>query len=391
MKKIFDDTEIAFALKSNTDLNTSYLLFKMMNFKPLVKIGTGFINLALKLHLPVENLIRKTIFDQFCGGINEEDCLKVVDTIFAKGVSTVLDYAVEGKAVETEFENALQKTLKIIEFAKERQAIPFAVFKPSSFGRIDLYEKIEKQQAINAEEQKEWADIVARFDKVCQIAHQKNVTVMIDAEESWMQTAADNLIFEMMQKYNKEKIIVCNTLQMYRRDRMNYLKEIHQKAQSEGFFIGIKLVRGAYMEKENERAEENGYPSPICASKQETDKNYDAALQYITDNLDTFLLFAGTHNETSAYYLMELMQQKKITNNNPKIWFGQLYGMSDTMSFNLAANGYNVAKYVPFGPVKEVVPYLIRRAQENTAVTGQTSRELEMIIEERQRRKKSHR
>lgn len=391
MKKIFDDTEIAFALKSNTDLNTSYLLFKMMNFKPLVKIGTGFINLALRLHLPVENLIRKTIFDQFCGGINEEDCLKVVDTIFAKGVSTVLDYAVEGKAVETEFENALQKTLKIIEFAKERQAIPFAVFKPSSFGRIDLYEKIGKQQAINAEEQKEWTDVVARFDKVCQIAHQKNVTVMIDAEESWMQTAADNLILEMMQKYNKEKVIVCNTLQMYRRDRMNYLKEIHQKAQSEGFFIGIKLVRGAYMEKENERAEENGYPSPICASKKETDKNYDAALQYITDNLDTFLLFAGTHNETSAYYLMELMQQKNITNDNLKIWFGQLYGMSDTMSFNLAANGYNVAKYVPFGPVKEVVPYLIRRAQENTAVTGQTSRELEMIIEERQRRKKSHR
>lgn len=391
MKKLFDDTEIAFALKNNTDLNTSYLLFKMMNFKPLVKIGTKIINMALKLHLPVENLIRKTIFNQFCGGINEEDCLKVVDTIFTKGVSTVLDYAVEGKAVETEFENALQKTLKIIEFAKERQAIPFAVFKPTSFGRIDLYEKKGKQEVLNSEEQKEWSDVVARFEKVCQTACQKNVAVLIDAEESWMQTTADELILDMMRKYNKEKAIVYNTVQMYRWDRMDYLKEIHQKAQSEGFFIGIKLVRGAYMEKEEERAEEENYPSPICASKQETDENYDLALEYSIANLDIFSLFAGTHNESSSYYLMQLMQEKSIANNDCRIWFGQLYGMSDTMSFNLAARGYNVAKYVPFGPVKEVVPYLIRRAQENTAVTGQSSRELEMIIKERQRRNKSHR
>ncbi|WP_140485806.1 proline dehydrogenase family protein [Flavobacterium sp. GSA192] len=390
MKKLFDDTEIAFALKSNTDLNTSYLLFKMMNFKPLVKIGTGFINLALKLHLPVENLIRKTIFNQFCGGINEEDCLEVVDTIFTKGVSTVLDYAVEGKAVETEFENALEKTLKIIEFAKERQAIPFAVFKPTSFGRIDLYEKTGKQEVLNPEEQKEWTDVIARFEKVCQTAYQKNVPVLIDAEESWMQKAADELVLEMMQKYNKEKAIVYNTVQMYRWDRMDYLKEIYQKAQSEGFFVGIKLVRGAYMEKENERAEEENYKSPICSGKQETDENYDLALQYSIANLDKFSLFAGTHNESSAYYLMLLMEEKNIATNDSRIWFGQLYGMSDTISFNLAARGYNVAKYVPFGPVKEVVPYLIRRAQENTAVIGQTSRELEMIIKERQRRKNSN-
>ena len=390
MKKLFDDTEIAFALKSNTDLNTSYLLFKMMNFKPLVKIGTKFINLALKLHLPVENLIRKTIFNQFCGGINEEDCLKVVDIIFTKGVSTVLDYAVEGKAVETEFENALEKTLKIIEFAKERQAIPFAVFKPTSFGRIDLYEKKGKQEVLSSEEQKEWTDVIARFEKVCQTACQKNVAVLIDAEESWMQTTADELVLEMMRKYNKEKVIVYNTVQMYRWDRMDYLKAIHQKAQSEGFFVGIKLVRGAYMEKENERAEEENYKSPICASKQETDENYDLALQYSIANLDIFSLFAGTHNESSSYYLMQLMKEKNIVTNDGRIWFGQLYGMSDTISFNLAARGYNVAKYVPFGPVKEVVPYLIRRAQENTAVIGQTSRELEMIIKERQRRKNSN-
>lgn len=387
MKNIFDNTQIAFSLKNNSHLNASYFLFKMMNFKPLVKIGTSSIELAFKLHLPIENLIRKTIFNQFCGGINEEDCLKVVDMLFTKGVSAVLDYAVEGKATESEFDNALEKTLKIIEFAKERQAIPFAVFKPSSFGRIDLYEKTGKKEVLTDLEQEEWNRVVARFDLVCQTAFQKNVAVLIDAEESWMQKAADDLILEMMRKYNKEKAIVYNTLQMYRWDRMDYLKEIHQIALNERFFIGIKLVRGAYMEKESERAEENNYPSPICASKQETDENYDNALRYITDNLVVFSLFAGTHNEESAYYLMELMQEKNIKTNDSRIWFGQLYGMSDTISFNLAANNYNVAKYLPFGPVKEVIPYLIRRAQENTAVAGQTSRELEMIIEERQRRK----
>lgn len=389
MKKIFDNTQIAFALKSNSQLNTSYFLFRMMSFKPLVKIGTAVITFALRIKLPVENLIRKTIFNQFCGGINEEDCLKVVDVLETKGVSAVLDYAVEGKAVESEFDNALQKMLQIIEFDKERQAIPFSVFKPTSFGRFDLYEKIGNHEILTDAEQQEWHRVEARFNRVCQEANQKNVSILIDAEESWMQTAADDLILKMMRKYNTEKAIVFNTLQMYRWDRMDYLKEIHQLAKNEGFCVGIKLVRGAYMEKEKERAEENNYPSPICTSKQETDENYNLALQYITNNLDVFSLFAGTHNEESAYYLMELMQQKNIAGNDFRIWFAQLYGMSDTMSFNLAANGYNVAKYLPFGPVKEVIPYLIRRAQENTAVAGQTSRELEMIIKERQRRKKA--
>lgn len=389
MKKIFDNTQIAFALKSNRQLNVSYFLFKMMALKPLVKIGTKIIELALKYNLPVENLIRKTIFNQFCGGINEEDCLKVVDVLDTKGVSSVLDYAVEGKANEIEFDIALQKMLKIIEFAKERQAIPFAVFKPTSFGGINLYEKISKKEFLTDLEKDEWNGVETRFDLVCKAAHQKSVPILIDAEESWMQTAADDLILEMMHKYNKEKVIVYNTLQMYRWDRMDYLKALHQKAQAEGFFIGIKLVRGAYMEKENERAEENNYSSPICSSKQETDQNYDTALEYIINHLDVFSFFAGTHNEASAYYLMQLMQEKNIPTNDFRIWFGQLYGMSDTMSFNLAANGYNVAKYLPFGPVKEVIPYLIRRAQENTAVTGQTSRELEMIKKERQRRKRA--
>lgn len=389
MKKIFENTQIAFALKSNNQLLLSYFLFKMMNFKLLVQLGTKILLLALKLHLPVQNLIKKTIFSQFCGGVNEEDCLKVVDTLYTKDVSAVLDYAVEGKINEEEFDNAFEKTLKIIEFAKERQAIPFAVFKPTSFGRIDLYEKIGKLTILTNTEQEEWSRVVRRFNLVCKAAHQKDVPVLIDAEESWMQATADSLILEMMRKYNTEKVIVYNTLQMYRWDRMDYLKKTHQQAKNQSFYIGIKLVRGAYMEKENERAEANNYPSPICTNKTETDENYNAALRYITDNLDVFSLFAGTHNETSTYYLIGLMKEKNITTHDFRIWFGQLYGMSDTISFNLAAYGYNVAKYVPFGPVKEVIPYLIRRAQENTAVAGQTSRELEMIIKERQRRKKA--
>ncbi len=298
-----------------------------------------------------------------------------------------MDYSVEGKEEEDQFDAALEMTLKTIEFAKELQAIPFAVFKPTGFGRFELYEKLGEKQTLTPEEQAEWNRVVARFDLVCNDAHAKNVALLIDGEESWMQDAADDLVTEMMRKYNKEKAIVFNTLQMYRWDRLDYLKKLHEQAKKEGFFIGMKLVRGAYMEKEIARAEEKGYPSPICASKEATDENYDAAVRYMIEHLDMMSIFAGTHNELSTYTLMELMQQKGIKTNDDRIWFGQLYGMSDNISYNLAAHGYNVAKYLPFGPVKDVMPYLIRRAEENTSVAGQTSRELTLIKTERNRRK----
>ena len=278
-------------------------------------------------------------------------------------------------------------TLKTIEFAKEKQAIPFAVFKPTGFGRLDLYEKLGAQETLSASEQKEWSRIEARFDTVCKEAHQKDVALLIDAEESWMQDAADDLVTEMMRRYNKEKAIVFNTLQMYRWDRLDYLEKLHEKAKAEGFYIGMKLVRGAYMEKENARAEEKGYPSPICVSKEATDINFDASVHYMLEHLDAMAIFAGTHNEESSYRLMQLMQEKNIKKNDPRIWFGQLYGMSDNISYNLAAHGYNVAKYLPFGPVRDVMPYLIRRAEENTSVAGQTSRELNLLKTERDRRK----
>ena len=387
MDKIFNNTEVAFSLKSDTELDRAYFLFKMIDNQPLVRIGTAVTNFALKAHLPVEGLIRATVFDHFCGGVNEVDCLSVVDKMFTKGVSSVLDYSVEGKEEEEQFDAALKMTLKTIEFAKEREAIPFAVFKPTGFGRLDLYEKVGSKVELTESEKAEWNRVVARFDKVCSEAHQKNVPLLIDAEESWMQDAADDLVAQMMKKYNKEKAIVFNTLQMYRWDRLDYLKDLHQQAKTDGFYIGMKIVRGAYMEKENLRAEEKGYPTPICESKEATDLNYDAAIHYMVENIDRMSIFAGTHNELSSYKLMEYLQELNIEKKDSRIWFGQLYGMSDNISYNLSANGYNNAKYLPFGPVRDVMPYLIRRAEENTSVAGQTSRELNLITAERDRRK----
>ena len=387
MDKIFNNTEIAFSLKSDTELERASFLFKLIASQPLVKIGTAVTNFALKAHLPVEGLIRSTVFDHFCGGINENDCLRVVDNMFTKGVSSVLDYSVEGKEEDAQFDAALAMTLKTIEFAKEREAIPFAVFKPTGFGRTDLYIKVGEKATLTPAEQEDWNRVVARFDLACKTAFEKDVLLLIDAEESWMQDAADAIVTNMMQKYNKEKAIVFNTLQLYRWDRLDYLKELHKQANTEGFFIGMKLVRGAYLEKENEKAAEKGVKSPICVTKEATDINYDATVLYMIENLDRMSIFAGTHNEESSYKLMELMNQRGIAKDDKRIFFGQLLGMSDNISFNLAAGGYNVAKYLPFGPVRDVMPYLIRRAEENTSVAGQTSRELTLIKKEKERRK----
>ena len=387
MNKIFDNTQVAFSLKSDTELERAYFLFKLIASQPLVKIGTAVTNFALKAHLPVEGLIRSTVFDHFCGGVNEVDCLKVVDNMFTKGVSSVLDYSVEGKEEEAQFDAALEMTLKTIEFAREREAIPFAVFKPTGFGRLDLYEKVGEKTVLTEAEQQEWNRVISRFDLACKTAHEKDVLLLIDAEESWMQDAADAIVADMMRKYNKEKAIVFNTLQMYRWDRLDYLKSLHEQAKSEGFYIGMKLVRGAYMETENDRATERGLKSPICVSKEATDINYDAAVLYMIENIDKMAIFAGTHNEESSYKLTQLMAEKGIAKNDKRIFFGQLLGMSDNISFNLAENGYNVAKYLPFGPVRDVMPYLIRRAEENTSVAGQTSRELTLIKKEKERRK----
>ena len=386
-RSLFENTGTAFVLKSDSELERAYFLFKMISSEPLVRIGTAATNFALKAHLPVEKLIRATVFDHFCGGVNEDDCLHVIDKLYTKGVSSVLDYSVEGKDEEDQFDNALAKILKIIRFCDDREAMPIVVFKPSGFGRFLLYQKKTEGVELTANEEAEWNRIVDRYDAVCKLAKEKDVEVLIDAEESWMQDAADDLVEEMMRRYNKDVTIVYNTLQLYRWDRLDYLKQLHQHAKTEGFKIGVKIVRGAYMEKERERAIEKGYSSPICENKKVTDDNFNDTLSYILNNLKDISIFIGTHNEASCYLAMELMVTHKISKEDNNVWFGQLYGMSDHISFNLAAQGYNVAKYIPFGPVKDVMPYLIRRAEENTSVAGQTSRELSLLKAEKRRRK----
>ena len=384
--KLFNNTKIAFSLKSDSDLERAFFLFKLIQSQPMVKIGTAVTNFALKAHLPVEGLIRSTVFDHFCGGVTEEDCIQNIENMHSNGVYSVLDYSVEGNETEKQFDLVKTKTLKNIEFAKKKDSIPFVVFKPTGVGRFSLYQKITEKKSLSNEEKSEWINVMNRYYEICDKAIKYDVPILIDAEESWIQDAADQLVEVLMEKYNVNKAIVFNTLQMYRHDRMDYLKELHQKALKGNYHIGLKIVRGAYMEKERERAIENKYPSPICIDKNATDKNFNDAIKFMMEH-DKMALFAGTHNEDSSYLLLDLAKRHNINSNDNRLWFGQLYGMSDHISFNLAKEGYNTAKYVPFGPVRDVMPYLIRRAEENTSVAGQTSRELNLIKEERVRRK----
>jgi len=382
----FNNTKIAFHLKSDSELERAYFLFKMISIEPLIRIGTAATNFALKAHLPVEGLIRSTVFDHFCGGVNEVDCLPIIDKMYASKVYSVLDYSVEGKAVEDQFDFALKTILNLIEFSKDKEALPIAVFKPSAFGRFDLYQKISEKKSLSASENEQWERIKTRFKTVCAAGKLHNVKILIDAEESWIQDAVDDLVLDLMQTFNTDALIVYSTLQTYRWDRLDYLKKIHIKAKQTNFKLGFKVVRGAYMEKERQRAKDLGYKSPICDTKALTDALFNETIKYSLSNLETIHLFIGTHNEESTHLALELMKACHISNNDSRVWFGQLYGMSDHISFNLAEHGYNVAKYLPFGPVKDVMPYLIRRAEENTSVTGQTNRELNLIKMEKQRR-----
>ena len=384
--KIFEDTKTAFALKSDSELDRAYFLFKMISVQPLVRVGTAVTRFALNANLPVEKLIRATVFDHFCGGVSVEGCSETVQKMHTKNVHSVLDFSVEGEEEESLFDAAVEKVIHVIDFAENKNSMPFSVFKPTGFGRFEIFQKVGAREKLSASEEKEWQRIRERFDRVCAKAESSGIYLLIDAEESWMQDAADMLVEEMMEKYNKERAVVSNTIQCYRWDRLDYVKVLHQQALEKNYKLGLKIVRGAYMEKERKRAEEVGYDSPICKDKSETDAHFNAVMAYIFDHLDDIWIFVGSHNEESNYLAMELMRQKEITNKDTRVWFGQLYGMSDHISFNMAAEGYNVAKYLPFGPVKNVMPYLMRRAEENTSVAGQTNRELTLLKEERKRR-----
>ena len=385
--KLFDNTEIAFASKSDAALERAYFLFRLIANQPLVKIGTHVAQFALKSHLPVEGLIRASVFDHFCSGTSAEESLEVVNVLANQNVYAVLDYSVEGAKEEISLDDCLTNILSTIELSAQSENIPFTVFKPSGFGAFDLYEKVSFNKSLTTEEEEAWERVRQRFIKCCELAQKSGMKLLIDAEESWIQPAINLIVEEMMALYNRESAIIHTTAQMYLKDKLSYLKELKDKAKAEGFIAGVKLVRGAYMEKERQIAEEKGWNDPICSSKEDTDINFDQAWKFILENLSHFSLYFGSHNEKSTYAIIAAMAENQIPKDHPQLWFGQLYGMSDHISFNLAHHGYKASKYLPFGPVRDVLPYLIRRAEENTSVAGQTVRELELLQKERKRRK----
>jgi proline dehydrogenase len=386
----FENTEIAFKSKSTPDLKRAYWLFKIVSSPIIVKIGKVATNFALSLRLPIRKIVKATIFKQFCGGESIEDCRNKMEELATFKVGTILDYSIEGKTTDEDFEQTVEIIIQTIQEGRNNKNIPFAVFKVTGIGRIDLLEKASDQDCILNESQiLELEGIKNRIERICAAAHSAMIPVFIDAEESWIQAIIDSWALEMMLKYNLEKAIVYNTLQMYRHDRLAFLTSCSENAKKHRIKYGIKLVRGAYMEKERARAQKLGYPSPIYPDKNASDDAYNTALKFILEHEMLFALCAGTHNEESSLLLTQELERKQISRDNDKFYFAQLLGMSDHISFNLSNAGFKVAKYVPFGPVKEVMPYLLRRADENTSVAGQTGRELSLIIKELDRRKKN--
>lgn len=384
----FNNTEIAFRHKTNADLRRANFLFSVMANPGLVKAGKGLTNFGLNLHLPVKGIIKATIFRQFCGGETIDECTGTINALWQQHVGTILDYSVEGKTSPEDFEATTNEIIATIAKAKGNPAIPFAVFKVTGISRFGILEKANNGETfLSDEERKEYDEVTERVNRICKAGFDSNVPVFIDAEESWIQDTIDRITHQMMERYNTERAIVFNTVQMYRHDRLEFLKKAVEWAASNNLHYGVKLVRGAYMEKERRRAAEKGYPDPIQPDKATCDKDYDKALEYLTDNISHIALCAGTHNEASSAFLADLLDKKSIDKSDERIYFAQLLGMSDHISYNLSYLEYNVAKYVPYGPVKEVIPYLFRRADENTSVKGQTGRELSLIRQEMNRRK----
>jgi proline dehydrogenase len=383
----FDNTQKAYQLKTDRDLQKAYYLFLLFSNEKLVSIGSFVTRLILKMKLPVSYIFKITFFSQFCAGLNKKESLKAVDSLKSYKILSYLHYAVEAVKTEKGMEISKNNTLETLSFSKENKALPFSVFKATSLGPIKLFEKKSEGISFTDLERIEWERIQLRIDACCEVAKQIGVKMLIDAEESWIQPAIDEIAESLMEKYNKKTPVIYTTLQMYRKDRMIYMKNLYNKATKRGFKVGIKLVRGAYIEKENLKAYKLGKPSPICESKELTDQNFNNAIDYMLSKLNIGSLFMGSHNEQSILRVTEWMSQNKISKKHPHIWFSQLYGMADHISFNLASSGYQVVKYVPYGPVNEVIPYLIRRAEENTSIRGQTPRELSLIKKELKRRR----
>jgi proline dehydrogenase len=382
----FENTQIAFQYRSNKDLKMAKFLFSSMASPLITKMGMMFTQAAIAMHLPINGIIKRTIFNQFCGGETLEEASKTASILEKYNVGVIMDYGVEGKEEEAEFDKAVPQFLKTIDYAAAKKNVPFISLKVTGFSRFALLEKIHAAQPLNDAEKAEWQRVFDRIEKICSAAAKNKVMVLIDAEETWIQEPVNQLTEAMMEKYNKNTVIVFNTFQFYSHGTLAYMIDCIQSAASKGYLYGAKLVRGAYMEKERARAKEKGYQDPIQPNKAATDRDYDAGVKFCLENLDKLYLFIGTHNEKSCMDAVKFMEDNKIPANTQKVYFSQLFGMSDNISFNLANSGYNVAKYLPYGPVKDVIPYLMRRAQENTSVAGQTGRELLLITKELNRR-----
>ena len=383
----FKNIKVAFADKSDKDLSRAYLLFKTISNPIISNILTSFIKIAIWLHLPISWAIKATIYKHFCGGTTIENSQETIDKLWESHIGTILDFSAEGKENEEDFNHAMNETIASIKKAKSESSIPFSVFKPTGLARFSVLEKISNNSKLTEEEEIEKTTFEERVENICQTASDNKVPLFIDAEESWIQDAIDNIAIKMMQKFNKNEAWIFNTLQLYRNDRIDHLEMLLKLAKEEKFFVGLKLVRGAYHEQEIERAKEKGYDCPLHTIKANTDNDYNKALRICIENIDFVSVCAGTHNEESSAFLVELLKKNKISKDDKRVYFSQLLGMSDHISYNAAKKGFNVVKYVPYGPVKDVIPYLIRRAEENTSIAGQMGRELINIIEEKKRRK----
>jgi proline dehydrogenase len=383
----FQDTAIAFTDKSDKELKEKQRLFSLLNSPFLNSVGTRLTNFAFSVGLPVEGLIKRTIFEQFCAGETIEECARAVKKLGASGIGTVLDYAVEGRSKESDFDATKDEIIRTIERAKDDPDLPFSAFKVTGIAPLGTLERLSAKKRLDAKSQAKAERIHSRVEEICEFAHSVGQPVFIDAEHSWTQDAVDRLATEMMERFNREMPIVFTTLQLYRTDRLQYLRNARKEASRNGYWLGVKLVRGAYMEIERERAEEMRYPSPIHPDKSATNEDYDAAVEYCLKHLDEVAFVAATHNEESTNLLARRMHELGLPPNDPRVYFSQLYGMGDNISYVLANNGYNVSKYVPYGPVADAIPYLIRRAEENSSAAGHMSRQLEMINREIRRRK----
>ena len=383
----FDDTEVAFAGRSNLDLRRAYLLFRVLGQPGLVALSKPFTQLAFALRLPIEPLIRISLFRQFVGGESIRACEDTIAALATYGIGSILDYSAEGQADEAGFDRTRDELLKVIDRSAADARIPFAVFKPTGLGRAELLEKASRWDSLNPSERAEFDRFKVRFGEICARAVAAGTPVMVDAEESWLQPAVDQLVLEMMQLHNRQRAMIWNTVQMYRSDRLDYLKDLLAIARRDGFGVGLKLVRGAYMEKERDFARQHGLPSPIHPSKAATDQAYDAAVAHCLNDIDRVSFCCGSHNEASNRLLMQGMADRGLARDDSRIWFAQLLGMSDHISYNLARAGYKVVKYVPYAPIRDLVPYLMRRAEENSSVAGQSPRELALLQQEMKRRK----